>query len=241
MISKDVKITCIWRSDEFVVLDSKSQPTDDEAYVIIDEPTEKITVHIPGHFSIVTKRIIERRIQSIAKSGFLLPKSMIRIGRGFNVSISKDETIPNVLLQEGHKYSLDEPVPYTEPEEPPEKAPTVASESEYIPTFLKAEVVGDKAIKTELEPKSIVEEYPQETITQKPLSDNDVSIAGRFVIALSKTGDVYLSRIDDGFSVEYSQGRVDFNVKDGNLQVLSTKRIPEGDQTLDQAIADTKR
>lgn len=241
MSTKDMKVTCIWRSDEFAVFDSKSRPTDDEAYLIIDEPTEKITVHIPGHFSIVAKRIIERRIQSIAKSGFMLPKSMIRIGRGFNVSITKEETIPDVLLQEGHKYSLDEPVPYTEPEESPEKAPIVASESEYIPTFLTAEVIGDTTIKTELEPKPIVEEYPQETIALKPLSDNDVSIAGRFVIALSKTGDVYLSRVDDGFSVEYSQGRVDFLVKDGNLQVLSTKRIPEGDQTLDQAIADAKR
>jgi hypothetical protein len=241
MSIKDMKVTCIWRSDEFVAFDSKSRPTDDEAYLIIDEPTEKITVHIPGHFSIVTKRIIELRIQSIAKSGFMLPKSMTRIGRGFNVSITKDETIPDVLLQEGHKYSLDEPVSYAEPEKPPKEAPIVSSELEYTPTFLTAEVIGDTTIKTELVPKPIVEEYPQETIALKPLSNNDVSIAGRFVIALSKTGDVYLSRIDDGFSVEYSQGRVDFLVKDGNLQVLSTKRIPEGDQTLDQAIADTKR
>ncbi|MFX0049948.1 MAG: hypothetical protein ACFFAJ_07730 [Candidatus Hodarchaeota archaeon] len=244
MSSKDMKVICIWRSDEFVVFDSKNKPTDDEAYLIIDEPTEKISVHIPSHFSIVTQRIIERRIQSIAKSGFLLPKSTIRIGGGFNVSISKEDKIPDVLLQEGHKYKLGEPVPYIEPEIQDIEAPMESSESEYVPTFLTQEVIGvtdDIPIQQTLEKKPIIEEIPQETIVPEQLYDDDLSIAGRFVLALSKTGDVYLSRADEGFSVEYSQGRVDFLVKDGDLQILSTKRIPEGDQTLNQAIAEAKR
>ncbi|MFX0170354.1 MAG: hypothetical protein ACFE9L_00380 [Candidatus Hodarchaeota archaeon] len=240
MSTRDMKITCIWRSDEFIIFDSKNKPSDDEAYLIIDEPTEKISVHIPSHFSIVTKRIIERRIQSIAKSGFLLPKSMIRVGSGFNVSISKDDIIPDVLLQEGHKYKLDEPVPYIEKETQVVEAPIESSESEYIPTFLTQEVMevtSDIPVQPESEP---IKEEPT-TLGLKQPSDDDFSIAGRFILALSKTGDVYLSRVDNGFSVEYSQGRVDFLVKEGDLQILSTKRIPEGDQTLNQAIAEAKR
>jgi hypothetical protein len=242
MSTKDMKVTCIWRSDEFIVLDSKSKPTDDEAYLIIDESTGKISVHIPSHFSIVTKRIIERRIQSIAKSGFLLPKSMLRIGSGFNVSISKEDIIPDVLLQEGHKYKLDEPVPYMEPEMQTTEAPIESSESEYVPTFLTQEVMevtGDRPEQLKSEP--VTEEIPPTTLEPDQPYYDDFSIAGRFVLALSKTGDVYISRVDNGFSVEYSQGHVDFLVKEGDLQILSTKRIPEGDQTLNQAIAEAKR
>jgi hypothetical protein len=220
MMDRDMKVTCIWRTDEFVVSESKSQPTEDEAYLIIDESTEKITVFIPTHYSIINKRIIERRVQSVAKSGFLIPKSTIRLGMGFDVSITKEEKIPDVLLQVGHHYSFETPTsPYIETE---------------VSAIATAETISEPVIKTETQ---IEAEIP---IVKADLGDNE-TIAGRLVIALAKTGDLYLSRSKTGYSVEYSQGRVDFTVQNGDIQILATKRITENDQTLNQAVEAAKR
>lgn len=227
MLERDMKVTCIWRDDEFVVSESKSQPTEDEAYLTIDESTEKIAVFIPTHYSIINKRIIERRVQSIAKSGFMIPRTSIRLGMGFDVSITKEEKIPDVLLQVGHHYSYETPTsPYVEPEI--STVPTTESVSEPEPITEPEPVV---------EPEKIEDEPP---VSKVDLADNE-TIAGRLVIALAKTGDLYLSRTDTGYSVEYSQGRVDFTVQNGDIQILVTKRIPENDQTLNQAIEAAKR
>ncbi|MHA1970076.1 MAG: hypothetical protein ACW964_20070 [Candidatus Hodarchaeales archaeon] len=56
---------------------------------------------------------------------------------------------------------------------------------------------------------------------------NDENIAGRLVIALTKTSDIYLSRKKDHFSIEYSAGRVDFTVKNRRVDILQTKRISD--------------
>ncbi len=136
MSSKNLRIICIWNEDEFTIIESKNSPSKEEAYLIIDESSEKMDVHIPSKFSIVQKRIIERQAYSIAKSGFLLPKSSIRIGMGFDVTISKDDSIPETLLQVGHHYSLDKPTsPYIEsstPEFESKKMP----DSNYQPSYL---------------------------------------------------------------------------------------------------------
>ena len=136
MSEKDIILSCIWRSDDFVVSETKIQPSDNEAVLIIDENTEKISIQIPRHFSLITKKIIERRVQSITKSGFLIPKTQIRIGSGFEVEIIKEEVIPEVLLQEGHKYSLEGPMA---PTEAPSSPKIKDEEEEYIPTFLTQE------------------------------------------------------------------------------------------------------
>jgi hypothetical protein len=245
--SRNLRITCIWESDEFIVFDSTTKPDDNEAYLIIDEPTEKITVHIPSHFSIVKKRIIERRVQSIAKSGFSLPKTTLRIGAGFEISISKDDTIPDGLLQVGHHYQYGGSTTYIESPPSTETPSKESSEQEYTPTFLTSEIIDEKSeseVVSYLE-KDIVTE-PEEKVTEvieqpdKSTEDNE-TVAGRFLIALSKTGDIYISRKDEVFSAEYSVGRVEFIVKNGDIEILSTKRIPENDQTLTQAIAEAKR
>lgn len=107
MSGKNLKITCIWRTDEFIVSESKSAPLGDEAVLIIDEGAETISASIPSSYSLITKKIIERRLNSIARSGFKIPKTNIRIGLGFQVEVKKEEKFPDVLLQEGHKYSYD--------------------------------------------------------------------------------------------------------------------------------------
>ncbi|MCK4848293.1 MAG: hypothetical protein KAT16_04650, partial [Candidatus Heimdallarchaeota archaeon] len=139
MSSKDILLTCIWTTDGFVVIDNKNIPTKDEAYLKISESESKITAQIPNGLSLIAKKIIERRVQAIAKSGFTVPNSSLRIGGGFKVEITKQDEIPSILLQEGHKYSFDEFSPQKSVTTVMEKT-IVSSELEYIPSFLKHDV-----------------------------------------------------------------------------------------------------
>ncbi|MFW9903067.1 MAG: hypothetical protein ACFFFH_01930 [Candidatus Thorarchaeota archaeon] len=244
MSEKNIVLTCIWRSDDFVVSETKIHPSENEAVLTIDENNEKISIQIPGNFSLITKKIIERRVQSISKSGFLIPKLQVRIGTGFEVEIIKDEVIPEVLLQEGHKYSLDIP---TSPAENPTQplVEKVEEEEEYVPTFLKQEQqIPDTSPTVQItsEVKTHHKAPPVEITreTEHYLDDAD-SIAGRFIIALAKTGDVYVTHKNNQYSVEYSAGRVDFRVHEGDIDIVLTKRITQDDQTLKQAILDATR
>ncbi|MFX1282312.1 MAG: hypothetical protein ACFFB5_01600 [Promethearchaeota archaeon] len=268
MSEKNIVLNCIWRTDDFVVSDTKIRPSDDEAALIIDEKIEKITAQIPRHFSLVTKKIIERRVHSIAKSGFTIPKRQIRIGMGFEVEIIKDEVIPDVLLQEGHKYSLDRPTTVVEtptqiqeekPEPeyvpsflthepdyiPPSQIIEEKSEPEYVPTFLTQEspIPDTKApIQPETKPDLYQEPLSAEVLKKaEEFVDDAESIAGRFIIALTRIGDVYITKKNDHYSLEYSAGRVDFRVSNGDIDILKTKRIPTDDQTLEQAISAATR
>lgn len=240
MSERNIKLTCVWRTDEFIVLEGKSLPSEEEASLIIDEKNSLITVRIPAHLSLITKRVIERRISSIAKGGFIVPKSQIRIGAGFEVSIIKEDSIPDVLLQVGHHYAYGESVPVREETRIEEPRITYSSEAEYIPTFLKQEM-------SDTEIQSIAKLEQTQTPTPEPVPivvedtedqlNNDENIAGRLVIALTKVSDIYLSRKKDHFIIEYSAGQVDFTVKNGKIDIRQTKRIQDDDKTLEQAIS----
>ncbi len=242
MSEKNIVLTCLWRSDDFVVSESKIHPSENEAVLIIDENTERISIQIPRHFSLISKKIIERRVQSIAKSGFLIPKTQVRIGTSFEVEIVKDEVIPEVLLQEGHKYSLERP---TAPIETPSQPVIEEVEQEYVPTYLTQEqsvVITPPVVEVKPEVDTSQESFPLKIAeeTEDFLGDSE-SIAGRFIIALAKTGDVYVTHKNDQFSVEYSAGRVDFCVRGGDIDIILTKRITKDDQTLKQAILTATR
>ena len=58
MSEKNIVLTCLWRSDDFVVSETKIHPSEKEAVLIIDENTEKISVQIPGHLSLISRKII---------------------------------------------------------------------------------------------------------------------------------------------------------------------------------------
>ncbi|MFW9853987.1 MAG: hypothetical protein ACFFFG_02975 [Candidatus Thorarchaeota archaeon] len=237
MSSRSLTVTAIWRSDEFVISSGKGRPPQDEAYLIIDEPSEKITVHIPDNFNIISKRIIERHVHSIAKSGFRLPDSDIRVGMNFAVDLSKDDTVPDILLQVGHHYSYERPTEaYIEPdletraghrdleskqetglETYSKKTPKPALE--YVPSFLTHDTHDDRVSSLETTPEAIA---PIET--EYGLSAEE-KLVGRFVVALNKLGDVFLSRTGEKYTVEYTQGNVEFTAKNGAIQVLNTKRV----------------
>ncbi|MFW9996075.1 MAG: hypothetical protein ACFFD4_28805 [Candidatus Odinarchaeota archaeon] len=91
-------------------------PNDEIIYAIIDEEQEKVFLHFPVKTKLVTRRTVERRVKSIAKSGFELPNQNLRIGMGFEiVETGSDTVIPDILLQVGHGYvGFDEKVESTE-------------------------------------------------------------------------------------------------------------------------------
>ena len=114
------------------------------------------------------------------------------------------------------------------------------AETDYIPTFLSQETqIFDTQPPVQSESEVDVS---QESLTPKILEKTEVlfddaeSMAGRFIIALAKTGDVYITQKNDHYSVDYSAGRVDFIVRNNDIDILMTKRIPDDDQTLNQAI-----
>ncbi len=241
MRERDLVITCLWRTDEFVISDSKSLPSEDEAVLTIDENTSTITVRIPKNFSLINQRIIERRVSSIAKSGFTIPKSRLRIGARFEVSIIKEEAIPDVLLQVGHHYSYDETQISQKTVTQPVTSARMSPDAEYIPTFLKQDQAASE-IHTiaRLEPKVEPKAEPEPIEETKVTLDNNETIAGRLAIALTKISDIYFTKKENHYTIEYSAGRVDFTVENGEINVISKKRLLEKDQTLNQAIEAAK-
>ena len=249
MASKDIVITCVWTTDGFVLLDKKNEPTSDEAVLCIDESTETISVSIPNDFSLINKKIIERRVQSIAKSGFSLPSSSLRIGGGFKVEIKKTDEIPTVLLQEGHKYTFGDGTLREKESIKQEIRPKLPSEFEddYVPSFLihdpsapqqpQITQIVKEIEKSDEHTKSLESSDAQEAVLSDSVMDN---VAGNFVIALSEYGDIYLSRQKAVFTVEYSKGRVDFKVQNGAINIVSTDRVAEDDVTILSALEQAK-
>jgi hypothetical protein len=247
MSSRDILLTCIWTADDFVVVDNKTISGQDEAILKISERESKITVQIPKGLSLINKKIIERRVQSIAKSGFAVPNSSLRIGGGFEIAVTKYEEIPSVLLQEGHKYSYDEFSPTKEVTTVVEKTPTV-SEQEYIPSFLKHESTESdlprKLVRDEEKPPlEIIRESEETTVNnlqnqELELPPHGISeiLAGRFIIALSEYGDIFFSKKDSSYSVDFSQGKLEFNILDGKVAILQTERISKDNKIIHVAI-----
>jgi hypothetical protein len=248
MSSKDILLTCIWTTDGFVVVDNKSIPAQDEAYLKISESASKITVQIPKGLSLINKKIIERRVQSIAKSGFVIPNTSLRIGGGFEIVLSKDEEeIPTVLLQEGYKYLYDEFSPQKGVTKVAEK-PTVVVEQEYIPSFLKHETrETDYPKRAEREedkpPIKIIRESEETTDESHPKEELELLqhgtsevLAGRFIIALSEYGDIFFNRNGPLYTVDFSHGKVEFNIEKGKIEILRTERISQDDKTIQLAI-----
>ncbi len=247
MSSKDILLTCIWTVDDFVVVDNKTIPAQDEAILRISESESKISVQIPKGLSLINKKIIERRVQSIAKSGFAIPNSSLRIGGGFEIAVSKHEEIPTVLLQEGHKYSYDEFSPPKEVTTVVEKT-TMVSEQEYIPSFLKHESresdLPKKLVREEEKPpleiireseETTVDDIQKKEVELPPQGISEI-LAGRFIIALSEYGDISFSRNDSSYSVEFSQGKLEFNIVNGKVVILQTERISKADKIIQVAM-----
>ena len=81
---------------------SEMQP-DVYTYLIIDENEGKMTISYKDGISIVTKRTIERRVNSYSKSGFNMGDK--RVGLGFPLEqVNAEEHLNPDLLTHGHTY-----------------------------------------------------------------------------------------------------------------------------------------
>ncbi|MHA2297427.1 MAG: hypothetical protein ACXAEU_06090 [Candidatus Hodarchaeales archaeon] len=93
-----------WDTDQrdFIQVD---QPNEVSIYAIIDEEQEKVFLNFTDNASLITRRTVERRIRSIAKSGFEVANQRIRVGMNFKVvETGSDTNVPDILLQVGHQY-----------------------------------------------------------------------------------------------------------------------------------------
>ena len=68
-------------TEEFNQTESATLDTDRQTYLIIDETEKKMTISYRAGISIVTKRKIERRVNSYSKSGFRLAPMAARISQ----------------------------------------------------------------------------------------------------------------------------------------------------------------
>ncbi len=124
----------------------------------------------------------------------------------------------------------------------------VSSELEYIPSFLKHDVEefgSQKKLEREEDEPSLKEirkseETASESIPKQELelSRQGISeiLAGRFIIALSEYGDIFFGRDGLIYTVDFSRGKVDFNIEDGKIVILRTERISQNDKTVKLAI-----
>ena len=72
-------------------------------YLIIDENENKMTISYKEGINIVTKRTIERRVNSYSKSGYNMGDK--RVGLGFPLeAVNAEEHLDPALLTHGHTY-----------------------------------------------------------------------------------------------------------------------------------------
>jgi hypothetical protein len=76
-----------------------------EITLTIDENTQTLILAYPQDTGLVTRRTVDRRVNSIAKSGFEFPDLHFRLGAGFEViKKAEDEILSESLLVAGHTY-----------------------------------------------------------------------------------------------------------------------------------------
>ncbi len=125
--------------DEFDPWPAKQEmQPDGYTYLIIDENEEKMTISYKEGLSIVTKRTIERRVNSYAKSGYNMGDK--RVGLGFPLEqVNAEEHLDPALLTHGHTYKkgrlIRDDIPtYAEKEDNYDVVPGIAGQKADIAT-----------------------------------------------------------------------------------------------------------
>ena len=77
--------------------------TDGDAFLDLDEGSQKANLTFPPNAGLVSKRMATRQARSICATGYQLMAGN-RIGSGFLLEVQGETSISEVLLQEGHKY-----------------------------------------------------------------------------------------------------------------------------------------
>lgn len=212
-MQREMVVTLKWDGGDFIQIEGGDLT--EEATLIIDEKLRVTTLEIPQRFGIVAKRNMQRRAQSIAKSGFLVDNTL-RIGLNFNFVLKAKEDIPDVLLQVGHKYSSDyaggAPMPYN------------IKLQEETPT---EQVIYSKPKEKEVIPEPVEEIAPTVTHEDKGFLQ---PILGKFMLnLLNNTKEVYFIVKQNGISAEFGTGKVLFAADRGNINII-TSTVNEEDE-----------
>ncbi|MFQ5980548.1 MAG: hypothetical protein ACE5OZ_20615 [Candidatus Heimdallarchaeota archaeon] len=239
-MSGRMKVDLVYEEDDFKALEADKPLPEGQVTLTIDEESEKIILRITEGTGLVVRRTIQRRVQSVAKSGFLVSGGL-RIGAGFPiVEEAPEEQLSDTLLQAGHGYIADADVAARRAAEiqmigeapvPTEKPAEQLSEpSEPVsPPVTPAITPSDPAI-TPSEP----------AITPSmPTSDKDLVIVGIFAASLLETvSELFVSKDrENHFSLDFGSGNViRFKVQDGSVMDLSTLGISQEDVMIQRAL-----
>ncbi|MFX0066023.1 MAG: hypothetical protein ACFFC7_27975 [Candidatus Hermodarchaeota archaeon] len=217
MGEKSLIVTLIWDGNDFIILEMNVDPSD-EATLLIDESQGITFLQIPERYGIVQKRTMQRRAQSIAKSGFQYTPDL-RIGMNNELVIEAKEEISGVLLQVGHGFRADHNGEHPEPY----NVKLTESEPEY---YSEETSRGQESI-------SLSESTPITTM-REPLG-----LLGQFIMNLVNiVGEVLLTKKTDHYIVEYGFGKVIFTAENG-IKIISSTGSSDDEYAMKQALEAT--
>lgn len=215
MSEEETIIVLIWKDGDFTLSSEiyETEPTD--SVLVVDNNNQSITLKLADDLSLIERRTIERRIQSISKSGYFVSKLNTRIGMNFRIDkATKTESIPNNLLQEGHKYT------FHENDVSQEGGTNSPSSSVYnvkngTPTFSEIEKENTSTVVEDLD-----------------LSSDPKSVLGRFLVGILDKSELFISKQEEMYILEFSSGRIDFLIEAGKIKIISKKKVSDEDEIL---------
>ncbi|MFX1512002.1 MAG: hypothetical protein ACFFCQ_05410 [Promethearchaeota archaeon] len=229
----------------------------------IDENSESLILSVPAGTGLIIRRTVDRRVNSIIKSGFEFPDLIVRLGAGFE--LIKQDTgaqLSEALLMAGHKYGgstsqrpegivkLASEEEVILPESAPEVTVTTPTVSVIQPVEPPAPVqpaeipapVQPAEIPAPVQPAEIpapVQPSMEISTSSSPTDETltrEYFAAGLFISAfLQQTTDLFISRKENTVTVEFDRGVVSFELKKDHLENFSTQRVPLDDELVKRA------
>ncbi len=227
-----LSISLVWDNDDFKPLEGRASLPEDEATLSIDEGSEKIILRIPEGKGLVARRTIQRRVQSIRRSG-LQVSGGLRIGAGFPIDEeTPEEKLSETLLQAGHGYVADVQIAAQRAGEIPGlEERQVAPQAEPEPTTTPSVTITPSVSPTTALPESKPSEID--------VSNRDLVTVGIFAASLLETlSELFVSKdSEDQYSLDFGSGNViRFKVQNGEIKDLSTLGISEDDSMIQKAL-----
>ena len=215
MSEEDTIIVLIWKDGDFTLSSEVYEAESTDSILTVDNNNQLITLKLADELSLIERRTIERRIQSIAKSGYFVSKLNTRIGMNFRLEkANKNESIPDNLLQEGHKYTFQGS---DISKEGGTKSATISTykDENSTPTFSEIEKDNESSVVENLD-----------------IFSDPKSVLGRFLVGILEKSELFISKQEEMYILEFSSGRVDFLIEAGKIKIISKKKISDEDEIL---------
>ncbi|MFX0113690.1 MAG: hypothetical protein ACFFB3_04015 [Candidatus Hodarchaeota archaeon] len=232
-----LRVNLVYDEGDFKPLEANKPLPDDQVTLTIDEESEKIILRITESIGLVVRRTIQRRVNSIAKSGFLVSGGL-RIGAGFSVvEEAPEEQLSETLLQAGHGYIADVEIAA---QRAAEFQPAAESTNE-IKRPAEPSAKPSIPVTPSIEPARTITE--PEISPGLPPSDKDLVAVGIFAASLLESvSELFVSKdAENQYSLDFGSGNViRFKVQDGSISDLSTLGISQGDAMIQRALQTIK-